>query len=406
MKSPKENLAEISVKIGVNLQPGQELFINSPIETADFARLIAKSAFDAGAKDVHVNYQDEKLSKLRYEGADKETLSEIPDWFKLKYDEILDKKGAVISIHASDPDLLSGIDQEKILASVKAREEATREYSDAIMADDVRWCVISVPTDSWAKKVFPQSSTPVDDLWKAIFKTTYTDQEDPVACWREKDKAFKARAEKLNEKQYKALRYKNSRGTDITVGLPKNYIFSGGSEKAKDGVEFFPNLPTEELFSAPDKDRVDGTLVSAYPLVYNGKIIDRFSLTFKDGKVVDYKAEIGEDALDSLIHVSEGSDHLGEVALVPYDSAISNMNLLFYNTLFDENASCHFALGAAYPTCVKGGENMRPEELEKAGLNQSPTHVDFMVGTDDLKITGVLEDGTEEKIFENGNFVI
>lgn len=405
MNQKQKNLAKIAVEIGVNLQPGQNLYINSPIETADFARELSQAAFDAGAKDVQIFYADEQFAKIRYENASCEALAEVPESYKIRYQEILDKDGAVISIHASDPNLLTDVAPEKIMANVRAREEATQEYSDAVMADQIRWCVVSVPTDSWAKSVFPDDEDSVDHLWDAILSSTYCDQDDPVACWREKDKTFNSRAKRLNDKQYRALRYKNARGTDITVGMPKNHIWSGGSEAAQDGISFFPNLPTEEIFSAPNCDEVNGTLVSAYPLVYQGRTIDNFSITFKDGKAVSWQAETGADALDDLIHASDGSDRLGEIALVPHDSAISNMNLLFYNTLFDENAACHFALGAAYPGCVENGENLTREELQAIGLNQSPTHVDFMVGTDDLEIVGITEDGQEEAIFEQGNFV-
>ncbi|MGI6109884.1 MAG: aminopeptidase [Eubacteriaceae bacterium] len=408
MNQYKQNLARTAVKIGVNLQKGQELFINSPIETAEFAREIAKAGFEAGAKDVHIHYGDENLAKLRYNNAAKETLMSIPAWVAGQYQEILDKDACVISIAAAEPGLMASVDPEKIAACTRAREAVSDVYSRAMMANNKRWCVISAPSEKWAAKVFTDTADPAQAqelLWSAIIRATHCAEKDPVACWHEQDQAFKTRSAILNNKQYKKLHYRNSLGTDFTVGMPENQNWSGGSECAQDGVVFFPNLPTEEIFCAPDRMTAEGTLVSSYPLIYNGQTIDGFRLTFKDGKVVDYSAETGEKVLKSLLESGENADRLGEIALVPYDSPISKMDLLFYNTLFDENASCHFALGAAYPSCITGGEKMSEEELTAAGLNQCRSHVDFMVGTRDLSIDGILPDGTEEPVFRDGNFV-
>ena len=408
MNKYQNNLARTAVEIGVNIQPGQKLFINSPIETAEFARTLAGAAFEAGAGDVFVHYTDENLTKIRYEKAEKDVLCHIPEWVITKYNEILKDGGAVISISAAEPGLFAGINGEKLKAVSKAKQAAAAAYNSAIMANKNRWCVISVPSAAWAVKVFPQARTrdqALELLWSAIIRATHSSEHDAVAYWRRQDNTFKRRSAILNEKQYDRLHYKNSLGTDLTVGLPKNHNWSGGSEVAQDGVVFFPNLPTEEIFSAPDKERVDGHLVSSYPLIYQGRMIDHFHLDFRKGKVVGYSAKTGQDVLEELITSDDGAEQLGEIALVPNDSPISKMDLLFYNTLFDENASCHFAFGAAYPGCVKGGEQMSEEELSKSGLNQSRTHVDFMVGTDDLEITGILPDGTEELVFKDGNFV-
>lgn len=400
------HLAAITVCIGVNVQKGQPVLINAPIECMDFARILASAAYTAGAGEVFVNYADSRLSRMRYDNVTLDRLTDIPQWQIDRYHWYLDKGAAVISIHAEDPTVMEGVDTDKVQAVTKAIQSATSFYHQAIITNGCRWCVISVPTPGWAKKVFPEYSEAeaVDALWEAIFKATRTDLENPVAAWRSHDDAFKQRSEFLNQKQFKQLRYKNALGTDFTIGMPENHVWTGGSEVAKDGVNFFPNIPTEEIFSAPHKDTANGTLVAASPLVYNGQLIDGFSLTFKDGAVISFKAERGQEALESLINSCPGSNRLGEIALVPACSPIAESGILFYNTLFDENASCHFALGSCYPECVKNGGEMSETELEAAGLNQSDTHVDFMIGTKDLSIIGIDENGVETPIFIDGNF--
>lgn len=403
----QENLAETAVKIGVNIQPNQFLVINSPVETADFARKVAKAAFDAGAEDVYINYNDQKFSKIRLDNASKETLKEIPDWWSDRLNNIIDRGGAIINISAVDPDLMDEVDTEKIETSIEAKKSASHDYNEALMGNKNRWCVISVPTTNWAKKVFPEAMNgqkATDLLWNAILRSTHCISKDPIKEWHEQDKLFKERAERLNKKQYDQLHYTNDLGTDLYIGLPKNHIWSGGSEVSQDGVSFFPNLPTEEIFTAPDKYRVNGRVAASYPLIYHGKTIEDIQLEFKDGKVVDVFANKNEDLLRKIIE-KDNNGYLGEVALVPYSSPISEMNILFYNTLFDENASCHLALGTAYPNSIEDGLIMTEEELDEAGINTSSDHIDFMIGTEDLKITGVNEDGSEEPIFINGNFV-
>lgn len=402
----RQKLAEITVKIGVNLQEHQKLVINAPLDCADFARILSKTAFEAGALDVMVNYSDQKLARIRYDHATTEVLTQVPDWQRDKYQYIIDEGAAIISIHAEDPTVLAGVDTTKVQAASNAIQKAAASYQQAITNSERRWCVISVPTTGWAKKVFPEleEAEAVESLWTAIFQATRTDLPDPVAAWTHHDAQFEEKCRFLNTHQFDTLVYKNNRGTNIRVGMPKNHLWSGGSEVAGDGISFFPNIPTEEIFCAPDKNRIDGTLVASHPLVYQGQLIDDFSLTFKAGQVVDYRAGVGLDALKSLVTANKGSDYLGEIALVPYDSPISNMDILFYNTLFDENASCHFALGSAYPMCVEGGQKMDEAQLEAVGLNTSMTHVDFMVGTEDLSIVGVDAQGNETPIFVSGNW--
>lgn len=405
-KDKQKNLADIAVAIGVNLQKGQKLIINSPIECAEFARIVAECAFNRGAGDVSIRYNDEKFARLRYDMASIDALTTIPKWQIDRMNAYVDDGDAVISIYADDPDVMAGVDSEKVKAASNASQQAAVNYHLAVINDRIRWCVISVPTVGWAKKVFPDLSREkaVDALWNAIFKATRTDQPDPLSAWKAHDESFQEKCNFLNEHQFDAFIYKNSIGTDIKVGMPKNHIWAGGSETAQDGIEFFPNIPTEEIFSAPDKNRINGTLAASHPLVYNGQLIDHFSLTFKDGVVTEYQAETGEEALKSLVEANKGSNMLGEISFVPYHSSISDLNILFYNTLFDENASCHFALGSAYPTCIEGGQNMSEDELSQAGLNISTTHVDFMVGTKDLSIIGLDTDGNETPIFINGDW--
>lgn len=405
----KNNLAKIACSLGVNIQPEQKLLINTPVESADFARLVAKNAFELGAKDVSIRYNDEQFSRLRYDQADLETLTTIPEWQHDRLIDIVNQNTAVISIYAEDPDVMNGVDTNKVLAATRAAQASGKRYQEAIMNDRIRWCVISVPTSGWARKIFPNipEELAVSKLWDAIFHTTRTDLPDPVNAWKMHNQSFEKRVNFLNQHQFTEFIYTSqSSGTDLRVGMPKNHIWAGGSEIAQDGVSFFPNIPTEEIFSAPAKNRVNGTLVSTHPLVYNGQLIDHFRFTFKDGRVTDFSAAQGYNALKSLLESCPGSNQLGEISFVPFDSPIQNHGILFYNTLFDENASCHFALGAAYPTCIKDGQNMDETELKNAELNVSDTHVDFMVGSSDLNITGVKTDGSKTPIFVNGNWAI
>lgn len=401
-----EKLAALTVQIGVNVQPGQPVIINSPIEGLTFARQLAAQAYAAGAADVIVNFSDQHLARMRYDHVDIKRLTTIPPWQKDRYQWFLDQNAAIISVHADDPSVFKGVDAEKIKATANAVQQATENYHQAIITNARRWCVISAPTPGWAKTVFPTLSeeAAVKQLWNAICKATRTDLDDPVAAWKKHNANLKRKCDFLNAHQFKKMVYRNSLGTNFSVEMPKNHVWAGGSETAKDGVDFFPNMPTEEIFSAPHKDSANGTLVASYPLIYQGQYINRFSLTFKDGVVVDYHAETGQDALESLITCCPNSNRLGEIALVPARSPISEMNLLFYNTLFDENASCHFALGSAYPDCVQGGAEMSLEEREAAGLNNCNAHADFMVGTKDLSITGINADGSETPVFVNGNW--
>jgi aminopeptidase len=401
-----EKYARLIVKTGVNIQKGQTMVITSPIECASFARMVAQFAYEEGARDVVLNWKDELLAKIRFMQAPEEVFEEFPEWQKEFYLSYVKQGAAFVSIAASDPELFKDVNPGRLVKVQKASNTALKEYRERIMSNKNSWCVVSIPTTAWARKVFPKLSEEqaVEALWEAILKTVRVDTTDPVAAWEEHKGNLKKHAEFLNTHQFESLQYKNSLGTDLKIELPKNHVWLGGSEFTPEGLEFLANMPTEEVFTMPKKTGANGTVFSSKPLNYNGNLIDDFSITFKEGKVVDFTAKQGYEILKGLVETDEGSHFLGEVALVPYNSPISNSNILYYNTLFDENASCHLAIGKAYPVCIKDGENMSNEELKALGVNDSLTHVDFMIGTKDLEIIGITAEGKEIAVFKNGDF--
>jgi aminopeptidase len=400
-----EKYAQLIVKTGINIQKDQTLVITSPIECAAFTRSIARIAYEEGARDVVINWRDELFSKIRYLNAPDVVFEEFPEWQKEFYLSYVRSGAAFLRIAASDPELMKDVNPERMAKASKASNSALKEYRERLMSSKNVWCVASIPTRSWAKKVFPELSEEeaVDKLWDAILMSVRVDTEDPVAAWEDHKINLARSTEFLNSNNFKYLLYKNSLGTDLKVELPENHIWLGGSEHTPEGLEFLPNMPTEEVFTLPKKTGVDGIVVSSMPFNYNGNLIEEFTLTFKEGKIVDFSAKKGYEALKSLIDTDEGSHYLGEVALVPFNSPISKSNILFYNTLFDENASCHLAIGKAYP-CIKDADKMDEKELERLGVNDSLVHEDFMIGTEDLEIIGVTLSGKEIPVFHNGNF--
>lgn len=410
MENFKEKLkkyAELAVKVGINIQKGQTLVINAPLASAEFVRVVAKKAYESGAKNVHVEWTDEQLTLIKYLNAPEEAFSEYPMW-KAKGMEEMAKAGAgFLSILAANPDLLKGVNSERIATANKTASKALAPYKNYVMSDKACWCVMSVPTKEWAAKVFPNLNEyeSIEKLWYNIFKATRVDKENPVAAWEEHINNFKSKLDYLNRKKFKKLHYKSSI-TDLTIELSEKHLWLGGGSYSEKGTYFVANMPTEEIFTLPKRDGVNGTVKSTKPLNYGGNLIEDFSITFENGKVIDFSAKQGYEILKKLIETDEGSHYLGEVALVPYDSPISNTNIIFYNTLFDENASCHLALGRAYPTCLEGGAEMSDVELKNNGANSSLTHVDFMVGSPDLNIDGETADGKIEPIFRNGNWAI
>ena len=398
--------ASLAVNIGVNIQKDNILVISSPIETAEFARLITEEAYKSGAKDVIVHYGDQKLTKIKLENSSLETISNIPEWQAESYNYYARQEACFISISASDPDGLKGVPIEKIGASQKARTSALKEYFDNSMSNKCRWCVLSVPTLSWAKKVFPKVSDDeaMESLWDVIFKTVRVDTENPVNAWEKHNAYLEEKIKFMNNNNFKSVHLKSANGTDLNIELPEGHIWAGGSERDVNAIPFNANMPTEEVFTLPKKTGVNGIVYSSKPLSYGGNLIDNFSITFKDGKAIDFTAETGYDVLKQMLESDEGAKYLGEVAFVPYNSPISNSKLIFFNTLFDENAACHLAFGRAYESCVKDADKYSEEELEKIGVNNSIIHVDFMIGTSDLEVTGINENGETIQIFSNGNW--
>lgn len=400
-----EKYAELAVKVGVNVQKGQILVVNATLDAAEFVRLVVKKAYEIGAKNVIVNWNDDIVSRTKYDMAPDEAFTEYPEWRAKETEDLAQKGAAFISVVSSSPDLLKGVNPQRIANFQKAAGKALANYRKAIQSDKVSWTVIAAASPAWAAKVFPDepADNQVAKLWEAIFKAVRVDTDNPVEAWKKHDHTLHEKVEYLNNKRYQKLHYK-APGTDLTIELPKNHLWVGAGSINEKGNEFMANMPTEEVFTVPFKTGVNGTVSSTKPLSYGGNIIDRFTITFENGKIVNVKAEEGEEILKHLVETDEGSHYLGEVALVPYNSPISQSNILFFNTLFDENASNHLAIGSAYAFCIDGGKNMSSDQLKENGLNESITHVDFMIGSAEMDIDGITADGKTEAIFRGGNW--
>lgn len=400
-----KNLAKAVVLSGVHVKPGEEVLVITSVYAAELTREVVRLCYEQGAKRVHVDYRDGELDKLTFKYQTEETLTHKPQFVYDERNYFAEVGGCVINIICEDPNGLKTADAAKITAARRADMKGLAPYYDKAMANKIKWSIIAYPHPDWAKLMFPDldEHDACKKLGKYIAKTTRVDCDDPVAAWKKHADSLRSRCEKLNAAKITRFHYKNKLGTDLYVGMPENYVFAGGAEECN-GETFNANMPTEEVFSAPDCNRIDGTVKASMPLCYNGKIIEGIELTLKDGKIIDYSAKTDEDVLKGIIETDDGSHSFGEIALVPYDSPISKLHTLFYETLFDENASCHFAIGRAYPTCVKGGDEMTAEQQKAVGLNNSDVHVDFMVGTKDLQITAKTEDGKTVAVFEDGNF--
>ncbi len=403
-----ENFAELAVRVGANMQPDQEVVIRCDVQCKDFAHLIAQKAYQFGAKYVSMQWRDEVLGRINMLNASKETLCQIPDYLVEQSKYYIDNKVCLISISAGDPNIMKGCDPDKLAAANIASLKANKEFRNATMSNYLRWTIVSIPTRAWAQQVFPNddADVAVDKMWDAIGHIMRLDTDDPVAAWRQHIATLHRRAAFLNSHNFEYIHLKNNSGTDLTVGLATDHEWIAAEEKGQDGVPFTANMPTEEIFTAPHNRKINGTVVNALPLVSNGNVIDDFCITFRDGKVVDYRAAVGYESLKGILSSDEGVLSLGEIALIGKNSPIAQSGILFYNTLFDENASCHLALGASYPTTVKGGNDMTAEELSKHGMNSSLQHVDFMVGTKDIDIDGIDYDGNVVALFRNGEWVI
>lgn len=404
LRENMEKYAQMLLEVGLNLDKGQELVLSAAVESAEMVRILTEKAYQMGAKDVLINWSDAQCARSKYLYQDEETLGVVHDWNAEMLNSYARRGCAYMRLASDDPDAFKGIDAGRIAIARNALSAATKEAGDCRMTGISPWLVAACPSEKWAQKVFPNlpQDQAVEKLWEAIFYATRADQQDPEACWAQHQQNLNRRVDWLSGQCFVSMHYKNNMGTDFTVGLPQGHIWSGGGSKLKNGRSYVPNMPTEEIFTAPQRTMADGKLVASLPLNHGGTLIEGFWLSFKDGRVVDYGAESGEAGLKAILDTDEGAYYLGEIALIPADSPLSKMGILFYNTLFDENASCHFALGRAYADCVKGGEDMTEEQRLEAGLNQSLTHVDFMVGSEDLRITGTRADGTSVPVFENG----
>jgi aminopeptidase len=400
-----EKYANLAVRVGVNIQKGQTLVINASISSAPFVRLLAKKAYDAGAKNVHIEWSDDEITRIKYDLAPDEAFHDYPTWKAKGFEELCENGAAFLSVISSNPDLLKGVDPDRISNANKAYGLAMDKFRSYIQSDKVSWSVVAVPSEAWAAKVFPGLTIDEQEqkLWEAIFMATRADLEDPVKAWKEHSETLHSKERYMNEKRYKKLHYK-APGTDLTIELPEKHVWIGGGSVNEKGVSFVANMPTEEVFTVPAKTGVNGVVSSTKPLSYAGNLIENFSVTFKHGRIISVKAEKGEETLKKLVETDEGSHYIGEVALVPHHSPISNSNIIFFNTLFDENASNHLAIGSAYSFCIEGGKTMSKEELEQHGANSSIAHVDFMIGSEEMDIDGITADGKVEAVFRNGNW--
>lgn len=397
--------AELAIKVGVNIQPGQKLYLTAPIESAEFARLLTKEAFSAGASDVFVEWQDEITTHIRFKEAELSVFESFPKWIADGKKGFAEENTAFLTILANDPELMKDIDPKKMSTYMKAATTALKEYREYTMSSKVAWSIVSIPTEAWAKKVFNNDPNSVDKLWDAIFKVVRIDQENPIKAWEDHLLVLKKSKDFLNNLNLKSLRFV-SECTDLVVELPEKHYWQGGGKNNAKETFFVANIPTEEVFTLPKLDGVNGTVKSTKPLNYMGNLITDMTFTFKDGEVVDFNAKEGYENLKEMLETDEGSKRLGEVALVPFHSPISELDIIFFNTLFDENASCHLALGRAYPTSIIGGPEMDEKTLKAEGANYSMIHVDFMIGAEDTQIMGILPDGTEIQIFKDGDWAI
>lgn len=398
--------AKLIVEVGINPNKGQKLIINCPVECAEFGRLCVEAGYNAGCGEVIMVWSDDTCTRLKYLHAEESVFESYPRWQKTFFDDYAAVGAAKLSIYATDPENLKGVSPQRIAKLQRVAGTALADYSEKQMNNSFPWCVASVPIESWAVNVFKGESANVaiDKLWDAILKTVRVDSEsDPVELWKKHINSLNERKEKLNAYSFKYLKYKNALGTDLVVELPEGHFWEAGCEKAGTGQTFVPNIPTEEIFTTPKKDGVNGVVCASMPLVLDGSIIENIRLTIENGKIVNATADTNLEVLLNALYVDEGASYLGEVALVPNKSPISDMGILFYNTLFDENAACHFAFGDSYPM-VKGASQMSQSEKLSHGLNKSIIHEDFMVGTEDLSITGITHNGDEVAVFRNGNF--
>jgi len=403
-KTVMRSYAKLIVRVGANVQKGQEVRVFASLDQPEFIKMLAEECYKAGASRVTVDWNYPELTKLSARYMKLRDLSETREWEKARMQDMVDHLPVRIFIESEDPDGLRGINP-KYFKAFAARIKISKPYRDAI-DNKHQWCIAAVPGEAWAKKVHPELSkrAAVEQLWKDILYTARADGEDPIADWEEHNRDLKARSKYLNDLHLRELRYHSANGTDFKVGLIPTAEFHAGRDTTIQGVVYDPNMPTEEVFTSPDRRTAEGIVYATKPLSYQGQLIENFSVRFEKGRAVEVKAEKGQDVLEQIISMDEGCHYLGECALVPKESPIHQSGLLFYNTLFDENAACHLALGFGFDECVKGFENMTKEELYEIGVNDAGNHTDFMIGSDDLSIDGVDEHGNVHPIFRNGTW--
>ncbi|MFD1739348.1 aminopeptidase [Bacillus salitolerans] len=411
MRTFEENVdkyAELAVKVGVNIQQGQTLIINADISSALFVRKIVRKAYEAGARLVQVDWTDEHVTRTRFDYAPDESFTYFPEWRADMLEKAYQEGAAALSVVSMNPDLLKGVDPSKISSLGRVAGEATKRYMKYTRGFKISWSIVAVPSEAWAAKVFPGTDSKdeqIEKLWNAIFDATRISLEDPIQAWNDHIQSLMSKVNLLNELELDTLHY-SAPGTDLTIELAKKHIWVGAESINDKGNSFIANIPTEEVFTTPLKTGVNGTVRGTKPFNYGGNVIDHFSFTFEDGRIVDFDAEEGYEALKRMLETDEGSLYLGEVALVPHCSPISNSGITFYNTLFDENASHHLAIGNSYTFTIENGYEMTEQELADNGVNNSANHVDFMIGSSEMNIDGKKKDGRVIPLFRNGEWVI
>jgi len=402
-----EAYARLIVRSGANVQPGQTVMLVIAVDQAPFAEMLTEECYRAGAKKVNLEWQYDGISRLHYQYAEQETLSRVLPWEEAKAAQMTEDLPCRIFIESEDPDAMAGISPEKLSAVGQARARVLKPYRDAIDGKH-QWTIAAIPSEKWARKCFPDDTPEraMEKLWDAVLRTVRIDGEnDPVALWKAHTDFISEKAAWLNAQGFVSLRYRSANGTDFEVSLIPGARWEGAAAvNARNGANYIPNMPTEEIFTSPLAGKCEGTLVATKPLSWNSQLIENFSIHFENGRAISCKAEKGQALLEKMLKMDECSDMLGEVALVPKESPVNRCGFLFYETLFDENACCHVALGAGFKEVLPGGDDLTPAEAQERGVNDSIIHVDFMVGSDDLAIDGVKADGSLVPIFRNGTW--
>ena len=401
-KTILKEYAKLIARTGVNIQKGQDVVINAELDQPKFVEILTKECYRAGARSVEVQWTHSPLTKLHVKYKSQKTLSEVLSWEEEKLKYRTETLPCMIYLLSEDPDALVGIDQAKLSKSQQDRYKVIKPYRD-MMDNKYQWCIAAVPGAKWAKKIFPEFSKnlAIENLWEKILYTSRA-LENPIENWEKHNADLKSRCDYLNSLGIKKLHYTSKNGTDLTVGMIDTAIFMGGGEYSLQGIYYNPNIPSEECFISPKKGEAEGIVYSTKPLSYRGEIISDFYIKFKDGKAVEWQAKENNDLLSELLNMDEGAKYLGECALVPYDSPINNCGVLFYNTLFDENASCHLALGEGFSNTLRDYDKMTLEECREKGINNSIIHEDFMIGYEDLNIDAVTASGETVPVFRNG----